>query len=110
MNHPMIRSVKFTPEETVYFDFSFGDNDLEVEAYVTLGAPERSGATVLPEDSYPAEPDEVEFASVVLVDEDEYRSKFEPCGVFYKSHISSKVISLEDALRYDAIAALRASQ
>jgi|10_taG_2_1085330.scaffolds.fasta_scaffold19654_5 hypothetical protein len=100
--------MKFTPAyKSVVFDFSFGDNDLEVEADVTLGAPERSGATVLPEDSYPAEPDEVEFASVVLVDEDEYRSKFEPCGVFYKSHISSKVISLEDALHDAAIDAVR---
>jgi hypothetical protein len=99
--------MKFTPEETVYFDFHFCGNDLEVVAYVTLGAPERSGATVAPEDAMPAEPDAVEFESVVLVDVDEYTSKFDPCGVYYKSRISSKVISLEDALHDAAIDAVR---
>ena len=102
--------MKFTPEETVYFDFSFGGNDLEVEAYVTLGAPERSGATVAPEDAMPAEPDAVEFGAVYIIDGIDARADFQTEGVYYKSRISSKVISLEDALHDAAIAALKASQ
>ena len=93
--------------QTVEFQVSWGtDNSLNVIADVRPSRPAHMGACVLPEDSYPEEPAEVEITLCEIVDEGNPQNSgvtFDPIGLGIWNRISQKYHPLEDWINDTAI-------
>ncbi len=85
----------------VTFDYYLGDNRLEIEAEVTPGRPAHTNC--LPEDAYPAEPDEVEIVSVHIVDEHGGNFEFDTSAISIRPWASAKLRCLDDVLIETAV-------
>ena len=95
--------------QTVEFTVSWGsDNILNIIANVTPGRTGHYGPTILPEDSYPADPPEVEVIDCRIVDENNPNGgevPFDYAGLGVWNRITKKYTSLEDWINEEAVKA-----